>query len=131
MINNHDIELDIRYGRKCASVNGDIIAEDGYCQLRITVLFMQPITSDFAKFMQEYMEKCGVKGNQDPRYHVSKVYSNETVLYIGFTAGDEEYYRFEDYFEGEAFTAFMRGAITAFKEQELARVDKEMKKCSV
>lgn len=99
---------------KRVSVGGEQNPE--YSLLNISVRFKDPISHEFADFMQGFMYKNGVRGHISPEYEVSKVYGeeNENLLLIIFAAGPTEYQYFEEYFEGYEFEQFMKTAINRF-----------------
>lgn len=104
----------IKMELKRVSVGGEQNPE--YSLLNISIRFKDPISHEFADFMQEFMYKNGVKGHISPEYEVSKVYGeeNENLLLIIFAAGPTEYQYFEEYFEGYEFEEFLKTAIKKY-----------------
>lgn len=116
-------KLIIKFDR-CANVSGEIHHDEGYCWLYIWLTFENSLPYEFGQFMQEYMDKNGVKSKAiDSYYEVgipidSLNPEKETLkgkkLLIEFSASDTEYHHFEEYFESSDFVEFMKKAINEF-----------------
>lgn len=116
------IKMKIKGDCNCASVSGEINHDEGYCWLHVWLNFYNPLPHEFGRFMQNYMEKYGVKSKVIDSYYEVGIpqtfpkdeFHNKKLL-IEFTAADTEYAHFEEYFEGSDFLEFMIKTIDEFK----------------
>lgn len=116
------IKMKIKGDYNCASVSGEINHDEGYCWLYIWLNFINSLPYGFGTFMQDYLEKHGVKSKAIESYYevgIPQTFPEDEFhhkkLLIEFTAADTEYAHFEEYFEGSDFLEFMKKAIDEFK----------------
>jgi len=127
-LEGNQMELDIKYGVKCATCTGEIDHEEGYSLLWVVVDFKKEVPDELDMFIYDRILDIGVDNGKKPIPDLSLEtgrLQDPNCLYISMGRHDTEYDYFEDYFEGIEFTEWMQEAIKDFitKNPELLEVE--------